>query len=49
MKMQELRQHQHEWFMKPELCGMESLRLRSIDLDPRSYGCAQPFVGEFSG
>lgn len=43
--MQTLRQ-QH-WFMQqPELCGMGSLRLGSIELDPRSYERAQPFVEE---
>jgi len=44
--MQTLRQ-QH-WFMQPELCGMGSLRLGSIELDPRSYECNQPFVEEKS-
>jgi hypothetical protein len=45
--MQTLRQ-QHQWFMQPELCGMGSLRLGSIELDPRSYERAQPFVEEKS-
>lgn len=35
---------QQHWFIQPELCGMESLRLESgSDLDPR-YSHMQPFV-----
>jgi len=40
--MQTLRQ-QH-WFMQPVLCGMVSLRLGSIELDPRSYEPTRPFA-----
>lgn len=35
---------QHEWHIQPELCGMGSLRLGSVNLDPRSYEPGQPFV-----
>jgi len=42
-EMQTLRQ-QH-WFMQSGLCGMGSLRLGSIQLDPRSYEPGTAFCG----
>ncbi len=39
---------QQHWFMQPVLCGMGSLRLGSIELDPRSYEPTRPFAEEKS-